>query len=141
MMPPLKGRWMRGRVPNELTITTLLLFIASGQQPSTTYHPFSLPMLLERLTLCHYSQESPEVGDRDQVSCVCRTGAFYSERHYVRVMKSTRKGLRNDELHKDNYERVACSECDETLKKDDDDNEIYAVRTCPECGQQWKELP
>ena len=56
-------------------------------------------------------------------------------------MKSTRKGLRADELHKDNYERLACSECDETLKKDDDDDEVHAVRTCPECGQQWKELP
>ena len=41
------GRWMRGRAPNELTTTTLLLFLASGQLPSITYHPFSLPMLFE----------------------------------------------------------------------------------------------
>ena len=68
-------------------------------------------------------------------------GVFLNRRPKQTAMKSTRKGLRNDELYKDNYERVACSECDETLKKDDDDDEVYAVRTCPECGQQWKELP
>jgi len=56
-------------------------------------------------------------------------------------MKSTRKGLRDDDLHKDNYERLACSECEETLKKDNAPDEVYAVRTCPECGREWKELP
>ncbi|WP_185903299.1 HVO_0758 family zinc finger protein [Halonotius terrestris] len=56
-------------------------------------------------------------------------------------MKSTRKGLRDDELYKDNYERVACSECEETLKKRNPDDEVFAIRTCPECGREWKELP
>ena len=55
-------------------------------------------------------------------------------------MKSTRKGLRDDELHKDNYERLTCSECDETLKNDNAPDEVYSIRTCPECGQQWKDL-
>ncbi|MFQ3476638.1 hypothetical protein HKK80_10325 [Halonotius sp. F2-221B] len=56
-------------------------------------------------------------------------------------MKSTRKGLREDALYKDNYERIACSECEETLKRENDPDEVYAVRTCPNCGKQWKELP
>jgi methionyl-tRNA synthetase len=56
-------------------------------------------------------------------------------------MKSTRKGLRNGDLYKDNYERIACSECEETLKRQNNPDEVYAVRTCPNCEKQWKELP
>jgi len=89
----------------------------------------------------YHSQASPEARVREEAVLRVSYWSFYSERHYIRVMKSTRKGLRDDELHKDNYERVACSECDETLKKNDAPDEVYAVRTCPECGQQWKELP
>jgi ssDNA-binding Zn-finger/Zn-ribbon topoisomerase 1 len=55
-------------------------------------------------------------------------------------MKSTRKGLRDGDLYKDNYERLNCSECEKTLKKKNDPEEVFSVRTCPECGQQWKEL-
>lgn len=55
-------------------------------------------------------------------------------------MKSTRKGLRDGELYKDNYGRIACSVCEITLKKRNDPDEVYAVRTCPECGETWKEL-
>jgi len=68
-------------------------------------------------------------------------GVFLPYRPKQVDMKSTRKGLRNDELYKDNYERVACSECEETLKRENDPDEVYAVRTCPNCGKQWKELP
>ena len=55
-------------------------------------------------------------------------------------MKSTRKGLRDGELEKDNYGRIVCAECDETLKKMNDPDEVFSLRTCPECGIEWKEL-
>jgi ssDNA-binding Zn-finger/Zn-ribbon topoisomerase 1 len=55
-------------------------------------------------------------------------------------MKSTRKGLRADELEKDTYGRLTCVECGETLKKENDPDEVYSVRICPECGSEWKEL-
>jgi NAD-dependent SIR2 family protein deacetylase len=55
-------------------------------------------------------------------------------------MKSTRKGLRDGELVKDTYERLTCAECEQTLKKENDPDEIFSVRTCPDCGKQWKEL-
>lgn len=55
-------------------------------------------------------------------------------------MDSTRKGLRSGDIHKDTYERLACSACEERLKKRDDPDEIFAVRTCPDCGSEWKEL-
>lgn len=56
-------------------------------------------------------------------------------------MKSTRKGLRDNELYKDNYERLNCTECEVTLKKVNPDDEVFAIRTCPECDTKWKELP
>ena len=56
-------------------------------------------------------------------------------------MKSTRKGLRNDDLYKDNYERIACGECEETLQRENDPDKVFDIRTCPNCGKQWKELP
>ncbi|WP_164974742.1 HVO_0758 family zinc finger protein [Halegenticoccus tardaugens] len=55
-------------------------------------------------------------------------------------MQSTRKGLRAGELYKDTYERLTCADCEESLKKQNDPDEIYAVRICPECGTSWKEL-
>jgi predicted RNA-binding Zn-ribbon protein involved in translation (DUF1610 family) len=55
-------------------------------------------------------------------------------------MKSTRKGLRDGELYKDNYERLNCTDCEMTLKKVNDPDEVFSIRTCPECGRQWKEL-
>ncbi len=56
-------------------------------------------------------------------------------------MKSTRKGLRDGDLTKDTYERLNCAQCEKTLKKENDPDEVFAVRICPECGRQWKELP
>jgi NAD-dependent SIR2 family protein deacetylase len=56
-------------------------------------------------------------------------------------MRSTRKGLRNDELHKDTYERLACAECEKTLATENKPDEVYNVRKCPDCGKEWKELP
>lgn len=55
-------------------------------------------------------------------------------------MKSTRKGLRNGELFKDTYERLNCDTCDKPLKKENDPDEVYSVRICPECERRWKEL-
>ncbi len=56
-------------------------------------------------------------------------------------MKSTRKGLRDGELDKDNYGRITCNECDVKLKKANNPDEIFSLRTCPDCGKEWKELP
>lgn len=55
-------------------------------------------------------------------------------------MKSTRKGLRNNELFKDTYERLTCASCDHPLKTEDDPDEVFSVRICPECDRRWKEL-
>jgi hypothetical protein len=55
-------------------------------------------------------------------------------------MKSTRKGLREGELAKDTYGRLTCSSCEKSLKKRNDPDEVFSVRTCPECDREWKEL-
>ncbi|MFW6320285.1 MAG: HVO_0758 family zinc finger protein [Halohasta sp.] len=55
-------------------------------------------------------------------------------------MKSTRKGLRDGELEKDTYGRITCSACEKALKKVNDPEKVFSVRTCPECGAEWKEL-
>ncbi|MFB6126399.1 MAG: HVO_0758 family zinc finger protein [Halolamina sp.] len=55
-------------------------------------------------------------------------------------MKSTRKGLRNGDLYKDTYERLACADCEQTLATDAAEDEVYTVRRCPECDGEWKEL-
>ncbi len=55
-------------------------------------------------------------------------------------MKTTRKGLREGEIYKDTYERPTCSNCEMVLKKENDPEEVYAVRICPECDRRWKEL-
>ena len=55
-------------------------------------------------------------------------------------MKSTRKGLRDGELFKDNYERLKCANCEEVLDRRDDPEELFDVRSCSECGQSWKDI-
>ncbi|WP_197052500.1 HVO_0758 family zinc finger protein [Halobellus rufus] len=55
-------------------------------------------------------------------------------------MKTTRKGLRAGELEKDTYGRLNCKECGESLKTKNDPDEVYTVRRCPDCEQEWKEL-
>ncbi|MFB6235235.1 MAG: HVO_0758 family zinc finger protein [Halopenitus sp.] len=55
-------------------------------------------------------------------------------------MKSTRKGLRDGDLFKDTYERLNCSECEQVLNKENDPDEVFSVRKCPECGAEFKEL-
>ena len=55
-------------------------------------------------------------------------------------MESVRKGLRSGAIEKDTYERLACAECEETLKTENDPDELETIRVCPECGSKWKEL-
>ncbi|GAA0506169.1 hypothetical protein SAMN04488066_101134 [Halorubrum aquaticum] len=55
-------------------------------------------------------------------------------------MKSTRKALRDGDLFKDTYERLNCAACEKVLKKKNDPDEVFSVRTCPECGAEFKEL-
>jgi len=55
-------------------------------------------------------------------------------------VKSTRKGLREGELTKDNYERLQCGECGDTLATENPPDEVYSVRTCRQCDREWKEL-
>ena len=55
-------------------------------------------------------------------------------------MQSTRKGLRDGTLLKDTYERLKCAECSQELKTETDPDEVFDIRTCPECGTQYKDL-
>ena len=55
-------------------------------------------------------------------------------------MKSTRKGLREGDLFKDTYERLNCADCEKVLKTENDPDEVFAVRVCPECNAEFKEL-
>lgn len=55
-------------------------------------------------------------------------------------MQSVRKGLRKGSLDKDTYERLTCSDCGKVLKTKDDPEGVGTIRTCPECGGEWREL-
>jgi len=55
-------------------------------------------------------------------------------------MDSTQRGLRAGDLEKDTYERLTCADCAEPLATERRDDEVYTLRRCPECGQEWKEL-
>ncbi|WP_227355271.1 HVO_0758 family zinc finger protein [Haladaptatus salinisoli] len=55
-------------------------------------------------------------------------------------MKSVRSGLRKGEVEKDTYGRLSCSTCGESLKTHNDPEEVFSVRSCPECGGEWKVL-
>lgn len=48
--------------------------------------------------------------------------------------------MREGELRRDNYDRLICVACDESLKTTNPPDEVYSVRTCPDCGSRWKEL-
>lgn len=81
------------------------------------------------LSACDASASRPEIV----------RGLFGLAREW-RAMKSTRKGLREDDLFKDTYERLNCAVCEQTLAKENPPDEIYAIRRCPDCGREWKEL-
>lgn len=55
-------------------------------------------------------------------------------------MKTTRKGLRDGDLYKDTYERLNCAHCEKSLAKENPEDEVFAIRRCPDCGREWKEL-
>ena len=55
-------------------------------------------------------------------------------------MESVRKGLRAGKLERDTYDRLVCSACDAQLNRQDDPDEIYVVRECPDCGATFKQL-
>jgi predicted RNA-binding Zn-ribbon protein involved in translation (DUF1610 family) len=55
-------------------------------------------------------------------------------------MESVRKGLRSTTLTKDTYERLQCVACGENLATENPPDEPYTVRTCPSCGEMWKEV-
>jgi rRNA maturation endonuclease Nob1 len=55
-------------------------------------------------------------------------------------MESVRKGLRAGDIEKDTYERLRCSTCDTTLDTMDNPDGIGQIRTCPECGSEWRRI-
>lgn len=55
-------------------------------------------------------------------------------------MDTVRQGLRADQITKDTYERLQCSDCEERLKTRNDPDEIGSVRFCPECDREWKQI-
>lgn len=56
-------------------------------------------------------------------------------------METVRRGLRAGDLKKDTYERLFCTACDIAVDTENPDDEVFSIRVCPECGQQWKQLP
>ncbi|MFB6297044.1 MAG: HVO_0758 family zinc finger protein [Salinirussus sp.] len=56
-------------------------------------------------------------------------------------MDSVRQGLRSGEIEKDTYERLTCSACGLQLTTENEPEQIGKVRTCPECGDRWQEMP
>lgn len=55
-------------------------------------------------------------------------------------MQSVRKALREGAVEKDTYGRLSCTSCGVDLKTRNDPDVIGTVRTCPECGREWKDL-
>ena len=55
-------------------------------------------------------------------------------------MQSVRKGLRDGDIEKDTYERLNCAACEMTLKTQNDPDEVFSVKVCPECGTRWRDL-
>jgi DNA-directed RNA polymerase subunit RPC12/RpoP len=55
-------------------------------------------------------------------------------------MESVQKGLRAGDLEKDTYDRLRCASCEEELGRRSDSDEVGAVRVCPECDSEWRQL-
>ncbi|WP_331456491.1 MULTISPECIES: HVO_0758 family zinc finger protein [Halobacterium] len=56
-------------------------------------------------------------------------------------MDSVRRGLRQDDISKDMYERLTCTQCGEQLVTENNPDDVGSIRACPECGSQWRQLP
>jgi len=55
-------------------------------------------------------------------------------------MDSVRKGLRSGDLEKDTYDRLVCAACGSELATENEPDEVFTVRACPDCGREWKRL-
>lgn len=66
--------------------------------------------------------------------------AFLRIRPQRRRMKTIRKALRDGDIEKDTYERLLCAVCETSLQTRNDPDELGAVKSCPECGAEYKEL-
>lgn len=55
-------------------------------------------------------------------------------------MESIRRGLRDGAVEKDNYGRLSCTECDQSLSTRNDADVVGKVKACSDCGHEWKEL-
>lgn len=66
--------------------------------------------------------------------------SFWYVHPYRALMKTVRKGLRENEIQKDTYERLTCVPCERALKTKNDPSELGSVRFCPDCGAEWRAL-
>lgn len=55
-------------------------------------------------------------------------------------MDTVREGLRDGDIHRGRFERLACAACDRELTLTDDAEVIGNVMTCPGCGSKWQDL-
>lgn len=55
-------------------------------------------------------------------------------------MDTVRQGLRGGDIEKDTYERLICVHCDERLKTQNDPDEVFTVRVCPDCEREYKQV-
>jgi hypothetical protein len=53
-------------------------------------------------------------------------------------MDTVTRGLREDAITKDTYDRLLCAACESRLGRRSTDGET--VRTCPDCDRAWTEL-
>lgn len=55
-------------------------------------------------------------------------------------METVRKGLHEGELKHDQYKRLVCTDCGMDLERERDVEDVGEIRSCPECGQTWRQL-
>ena len=55
-------------------------------------------------------------------------------------MKTVRKAIRDGDVERDNFGRLACNHCDRQLKTENDPDRLHSRKFCPNCGRKWKEL-
>jgi hypothetical protein len=65
---------------------------------------------------------------------------FFNARPLQPRMKSIRKALRDGDLEKDTYERIVCANCEKSLGRRNEPDEIGDIRVCPECGAEYKQI-
>ncbi|MFB6188198.1 MAG: HVO_0758 family zinc finger protein [Halobacteriaceae archaeon] len=60
--------------------------------------------------------------------------------HVGLYMETVRKGLHEGELKHDQYKRLVCTDCGMDLERERDVEDVGEIRSCPECGQTWRQL-